>query len=264
MNFLVKALLAGITISIVAGPLGSLMIWRRMSYFGETLAHSTLLGASFALLINVNMYVGLLVICMLVAVMLSILSRQKNLATDAILGILSHTALAAGLIMATSINGIKIDLLSFLFGDILSINNSDLILILTVVVIVFCILARMWRLMLASTVQEDIAKVEGIKTDLVGLVFILLLAMVFAVAMKLIGVLLITALLIIPASSARQLADSPEKMAFLASLIGAACVCCGLLISINLDWPVGPAIVMCASAVFCLSFLYDSYKTRSR
>ena len=263
MDFIIKALLAGIGISLVAGPLGSLMIWRRMSYFGETLAHSTLLGASFAILVNINLYFGLISICMLVAVMLSALSRQKNLAIDAILGILSHTALALGLILATSIKGIKVDLLSYLFGDILSVNNNDLILISAIVAGIFVVLIKMWRVLLAATVQEEIAKVEGINIELVKLIFILLLSIVFAVAMKLIGVLLITALLIIPASSARQFTNSPEQMAVAASIVGAISVVFGLIVSINLDWPVGPAIVVCAAGMFILSFIYATNKNRS-
>ena len=262
LDFIHRALIAGIGIAILSGPLGALILWRRMAYFGDTLAHSTLLGISLSLLLHVNMYVGLVSICLLVACLLAILAKQKWLANDAILGILSHTTLAVGLITATAIRGVRVDLLSYLYGDILSVNLQDICYILLVVILVLSLLWRLWRWLLSSTVHVDLARTEGVPVDLTNWAFILMLALVFAVAIKLVGVLLITALLIIPASAARKFARTPESMVVLASIIGCLAVSIGFWASLNWDWPTGPAIVVAAATMFLFSMFVGGLKTR--
>lgn len=253
LDFTTRALLAGIGIAVLAGPLGSLMIWRRMSYFGDTLAHSTLLGISLSLLFHLNIYVGLVTISLLVAGFLAMLSKQKWLASDAILGILSHTTLAIGLVAATAIQGVRVDLLSYLYGDILAVDLMDLAYIGFVMLIVAVVLWRLWRWFLSTTIHNDLAQIEGVPVNIANWAFIILLALVFAVAIKLVGVLLITALLIIPASAARRFARTPEAMITIASLIGCVAVAIGFWASLNWDWPTGPAIVVAAAGIFTLS-----------
>lgn len=253
IDFTTRALMAGLGIAILAGPLGSLMIWRRMAYFGDTLAHSTLLGISLALLMHLNIYFGLVSISLIVAGLLAALSKQKWLASDAILGILSHTTLAVGLVAATAIQGVRVDLLSYLYGDILAVDLQDLIYIGCVMIIVALVLWRLWRWLLASTIHNDLAQVEGVPVNVANWAFIILLALVFAVAIKLVGVLLITALLIIPASAARRFARTPELMIVIASLVGCIAVVIGFWASMQWDWPTGPAIVVAAAGIFALS-----------
>ncbi len=250
MGFIERALCAGVGIAILGGPLGSLMVWRRMSYLGDTLAHSTLLGLSLALLLQINIYIGLVCICLLVAGLLAILGKQKWLASDAILGILSHSTLAIGLIAATSISGVRVDLLSYLYGDILAVNLQDLLWVLIVMVAVLASIWRLWRWLLSSTIDSDLARTEGVPVDFTNNALLIMLALVFAVAIKLVGVLLITALLIIPASAARKLATTPEKMVVIAGLIGCAAVFLGFAASLTWDWPTGPAIVAAAAGIF--------------
>lgn len=250
LDFIQRALCAGIGIAILGGPLGSLMVWRRMSYLGDTLAHSTLLGLSLALLLHINIYIGLVCICLLVAGLLAVLSKQKWLANDAILGILSHSTLAIGLIAATSISGVRIDLLSYLYGDILAVNLQDLFWVLAVVILVLTLIWRLWRWLLTTTIDPELARTEGVPVDFTNSALLIMLALVFAVAIKLVGVLLITALLIIPASAARKLANSPERMVMIASAIGSIAVCVGFAASLAWDWPTGPAIVASAAAIF--------------
>jgi zinc transport system permease protein len=262
LDFTHRALLAGIGIALLAGPLGSLMIWRRMAYFGDTLAHSTLLGLSLALLLQINIYFGLVGVSLLVACLLASLTKQKWLANDAILGILSHSTLAIGLIAATAIRGVRVDLLSYLYGDILAVNLQDLMWIFIVVVAVLITVAYLWRWLLSATIESDLARCEGVPVEFTSWSLIIMLALVFAVAIKLVGVLLITALLIIPASAARRFAKSPESMVLIASIIGCIAVLIGFKASLAWDWPTGPAIVAAAAAVFAVSLAVTGLQRR--
>lgn len=255
LDFMIRAVIAGIGIALVAGPLGSIIVWRRMANFGDALAHSTLLGLCFALLLNIHVYIGLTSVCILVASALALFSKQRHLANDTILCMLAYTTLAIGLILATVLKGIRVDLLSYLYGDILSVNNTDLIWIYCVDAVVFLSLLKIWRPILSMTVHEDLARVEGVPVATMQWTLVVIMAIVFSVAMKLVGILLITALLIIPASAARQIARTPEKMAIIASIVGIISVWGGIQLSFNWDWPAGPAIVVVAMVIFVASVL---------
>lgn len=255
-DFLVRALLAGAGIACIAGPLGSIMVWRRMANFGDTLAHATLLGLSLSLWFQINLYYGLFGTSLLVAFMLTVFSRQKLLANDTVLAIMAHTTLAIGLILASLLQqhqGLRVDLLSYLYGDILAVNTTDLGLILLFSVFAFIVIVKIWNAVISLTLQEDLAQIEGVPVHRLKLLIVLLMALVFAVAVKLVGVLLITALFIIPAAAARQMAKSPEQMALWASGIGVLSVCGGIGSSSYWDIPTGPAIVV-VSAVLFLGF----------
>lgn len=255
LDFVTKALLAGSGIALISGPLGSLIVWRRMANFGDALSHSTLLGVCFAFLLNINFYFGVIGISLLVAGLLAALSRQKQIANDTLLSVLSATALSIGLILATFLEGVRIDLLGFLYGDILAVNIEDIFWIAGINIVGLIALLFLWNPLLSMAIQEDMAQVEGVHVKLIHWAFMILLASVFAIAMKLVGVLLITALLIIPAAAARKISDTPEKMALFASLIGIASVWIGIYFSKTADWPAGPAIVVAAFGLFALSFI---------
>lgn len=260
VDFMTRAVIAGIGIASVAGPLGSIIVWRRMANFGDALAHSTLLGLCLALLFNIHIYIGLTSVCILMACSLALFSRQRHLANDTILCMLAYTTLAIGLILATVLKGIRVDLLGYLYGDILSVNNTDLIWIYCIDVFAFLSFLKIWRPILSMTVHEDLAKVEGVPVIAMQWALVMIMAIVFSVAMKLVGILLITALLIIPASAARQIAKTPEKMAFIASMIGIVSVYGGIQISFNWDWPAGPAIVVVAMLIFVLSIFAFGFR----
>lgn len=254
-DFLLYALLAGLGVTLVAGPLGALVVWRRMAYFGDTLAHSALLGVTFGLLLNINLNLAVALGCLLLALILVALQHNRLLATDTLLGILSHSTLALGLVMVSLFTNSRIDLLGYLFGDILAASAGDVITIWVISVVVSALLFLLWRPLLAITVHEDLARVEGIPVTAVRTALMLLMALVIAIAMKVVGVLLITALLIIPAATSRRLTHSPESMALGASLLGALSVLGGLAASFYWDSPAGPSIVLCATGLFVLSLL---------
>jgi zinc transport system permease protein len=253
-DFLMRALLGGFGVALAAGPLGTFIVWRRMAYFGDTLAHSGLLGVMLGALLRVDPHLGVVVTCLLVALALVVLQRQRGLATDTLLGILAHATLSLGLVTLAFLETVRVDLVGYLFGDILAINAADLYWIWSGGLLALSALAGLWRPLLAITVHEELARVEGVAVFPVRLAFMLLIAIVIAVAMKVVGILLITSLLIIPAAAARRFARSPEIMAALASLFGGAAVGLGLWASLRWDTPAGPSVVVAATALFALGF----------
>jgi len=261
-DFLLRALLGGFGVALAAGPLGTFVVWRRMAYFGDALAHSGLLGVLLGAMLRVNPQLGVILTCLLVALQLTLLQRQRNLATDTLLGILAHTALSLGLVALAFLETVRVDLVGYLFGDILAITPVDLYWIWGGGLLALSVLAGLWRPLLALTVHEDLARVEGVAVFPIRLAFMLLIALVIAVAMKVVGILLITSLLIIPAAAARRFARSPEGMAALASLVGGAAVGLGLWASLRWDTPAGPSVVVAATALFALSLATPSRSRR--
>lgn len=249
-DFLLRALLGGFGVALAAGPLGTFVVWRRMAYFGDALAHSGLLGVLLGAMLRVNPQLGVILTCLLVALALALLQRQRNLATDTLLGILAHTALSLGLVALAFLETVRVDLVGYLFGDILAITPVDLYWIWGGGLLALSVLAGLWRPLLALTVHEDLARVEGVAVFPIRLAFMLLIALVIAVAMKVVGILLITSLLIIPAAAARRFARSPEGMAVLASAFGCAAIGLGLWASLRWDTPAGPSVVVAATGLF--------------
>ena len=254
-DFILRALLAGLCIALVAGPLGAFVVWRRMSYFGDTLAHSSLLGIAIGILLDMNLQLAVIASSVLFAIILILLQRNKTLSTDTLLGILAHSTLAFGMLILSLSSAVQINLVGYLFGDLLTISTIDLWWIAGCAAVVATLLAVYWNSLLAVTVHEELARVEGVPVDRLHAMMVLMVALLIAVSMKIIGVLLITSLLIIPPAAARRLAETPEQMALGASVVGGLAVCGGLLMSYYLDTPAGPSIVVAACAFFLLSYL---------
>ncbi|MCM2474868.1 iron chelate uptake ABC transporter family permease subunit [Rhizobium sp. CG5] len=254
-DFFIRALLAGIGLALTVGPLGCFVIWRRMAYFGDTMAHSALLGVALSLLFSLNLMVSVFLVAALVSLLLMALQRRQGLSADALLGILSHATLAIGLVLVAFMTWVRIDLIAFLFGDILAVTPTDVAIIWIGGLFVVSVIAMLWRSLLASTVNAELAEAEGMKPERARLIFMLLMALVIAIAMKIVGIMLITALLIIPAAAARRFAATPEMMAVYASLIGAVAVVGGLFGSLSYDTPSGPSIVVAALILFVASLL---------
>ena len=254
-DFFFRALLGGIGVAIVAGPVGCFIIWRRLAYFGDTLSHSALLGVAMALLLELNITLSVFFISLIVSLLLLLLQKRASLSSDALLGLLAHATLAVGLVVLAFMTWVRVDLMGFLFGDILAVTTNDLAIIWFGGMVVLIGLSFIWRRLFAATVNYELAKAEGAKPDLTNIVFMVLVAAVIAVSMKLVGVLLITALLIIPAATARRFSTSPEHMAIIAAAIGALSVVVGLNGSLKWDTPAGPSIVVAALAGFIISVL---------
>ena len=254
-DFLLRALLGGLGVALIAGPFGSFIVWRRLAYFGDTLSHSALLGVAFGFLLQLNLTLGIMLICQLLALLLFFGQRQKQLSSDTLLGIFSHGALSLGLVVLAFMKDVRVDLLAYLFGDILAIGSSDLWWIFAGGGLALAGLLSIWKPLLAITIHEDLARVEGLPVERINWAFLALIALTVAVMMKVVGLLLVTSLLIIPAATARRFAGNPEVMAVSASLIGCIGVCGGLYGSFYWDTPTGPSIVVAACLIFLLSLL---------
>ncbi|OED39992.1 hypothetical protein AB833_12415 [Chromatiales bacterium (ex Bugula neritina AB1)] len=254
-DFFVRALIAGIGVAILAGPFGCFVIWRRMAYFGDTMAHSALLGITLSLILELNTSIGVFFITSALALALVFLQARADLPSDTILGILSHSTLAAGLIVIGLMTKNRVDMMAYLFGDVLAVDRQDLWFIWVGGALALGFLILIWRPLLAGTVNEELASAEGQRPQLARLIFLILLAAVIAIAIKIVGILLITALLVIPPASARRFAGNPEIMAILAAALGSIAVIFGLSASMQWDTPAGPAIVVAALLLFLISLL---------
>ena len=252
-DFFIRALMAGIGISIVTGPLGCLVIWRRLSYFGDTLSHSALLGVTLAYAFNFNISLSVFIISGIVALLLLSLQKRTKLAGDSLLGLLAHSSLAIGLVLIGFLSSIRFDLMGLLFGDILAVTIEDIFIIWLGGLIILGILFFIWKSIFASTVNYDLAAAEGMRPDLSNFIFTILLAGVIAISIKMIGALLITGLLLIPAATARSLSSNPLQMVILSTLTGIVAVIIGLFSSLEFNTASGPSIIVAALILFIIS-----------
>jgi zinc transport system permease protein len=253
--FLWRALAAGLGVALVAAPLGCFVVWRRMAYFGDTLSHAALLGVALGVVLGVKPMLGVLLAALATGVVLVGLQRFGEFAIDTVLGILAHTTLALGIVVLSFFEHVRVDLFAYLFGDILAVMPGDLAWIGAGAIVVLGVLASAWRPLLAVTVHADLARVEGMPVTLVRLAFVLLLAIVVAVAMRIVGILLITSLLVIPPATARRFARTPVSMAAVAAAVAALAVACGLAASLLWDTPAGPSMVVASAALFAVSVM---------
>jgi len=254
-DFFTRALIAGVGIAIIAGPLGCLVIWRRLSYFGDTLSHSALLGVTLAYAFSINITLSVFIISSVVAIVLINLQKRTKLAGDSLLGLLAHSTLAIGLVLIGFLSSIRFDLMGLLFGDILAVTTEDIALVWIGGIIILGILYFIWKSLFSATVNYDLAAAEGMKPEISNLIFTLLLAGVIALSIKMIGALLITGLLLIPAAIARNLSNSPKQMIIIAILAGIASVVIGLFTSLELNTSSGPSIIVVSLALFILSLI---------
>lgn len=251
-DFLTRAALAGTGLALATGPLGSFVVWRRMAYFGDATAHAAILGVAIALATDLPVVAGTLTVALAMALTVATLAA-RGWAMDTTLGVLAHSALAFGLVAVSFVPGARTDLSAWLFGDILAVSRGDLALIWGGAALVAALLAWRWQALLTTTLNEDLAHASGLNPARERLILTLALAIVVAVAIKVVGALLIAAMLIIPAAAARGLARTPEQMAATATVIGAASALAGLQLSLWQDTPAGPSIIAAAAALFALS-----------
>lgn len=261
-DFLLRAALAGLGVALAAAPLGCFVVWRRMAYFGEATAHAAVLGVAVALGLGLAVMPAVLIAALLMALAVSTMTG-RGFAMDTALGVMSHTALAAGLVAVTLLSDVRLDLMSFLFGDILAVTKSDLGVIWGGAALVLGLTLWRWPALLLSTLNPDLARAGGIDPRREELVLTLALAVVVAVAIKVVGVLLIASLLVIPPAAARPMARTPEAMALGAALLGAASALGGLWAAFILDTPTGPSIVCTAALLFVLSSAAGALRHRT-
>ncbi len=261
LSLFLPALIGGCWVALAAAPLGAFVIWRKQAYFGDALSHSALLGVALGLLFHLSVNGMVMGVCVVLSIALMLLQRQRMISSDALLGVIAHFSLALGLLLA-SVTQQNVDLMSYLFGDILAVHWADLSWMISAVCLVLAILWVLWPHLLAMTLDVELAQVEGTPVFWMQLVLMVLTAITVALAMKVVGILLITALMVIPAASARYWAKTPEQMVIIAGVFGCLSIFMGLLFSITIDAPAGPAIVVAAGSIFFMATLSQAVSCR--
>ena len=258
-DFLLRALLAGLGVALAAGPLGCFVVWRRMAYFGDATAHAAILGIALAVATSLPVFVGAAVVALAMGSLVAALAGRER-ASDTLLGVMAHSALALGLVAVSFLPAVRGDLSAYLFGDILAVGRGDVVAIWAGAAVMLALLAWRWQSLLAATLDPDLALASGIDPRRERFVVTLALAITVAVALKVVGALLIAAMLVVPAAAARPLARSPEAMALVATLLAAASALGGLAASATLDTPAGPSIVVVAAALFAVSTAWGAMR----
>ena len=254
-DFFIRALIAGLGVALVTGPLGCFVIWRRLSFFGDTLSHSALLGVTLAVSFDINIAFSVFIISSAVALSLLKLQKTTNLPGDALLGLLAHSSLAVGLVAIGFLSFIRFDIMGLLFGDILSVTKNDLIIIWVGGAIILFVLKLIWKPLFASTVNYELADAEGMRPERVNAIFTILMAAIIAISIKMIGLLLITGMLIIPAAMARNISNNPKQMVLFSIIGGLLSVVIGLFGSLEINSPSGPSIITAGLILFILSLI---------
>ena len=260
-DFMIRAALAGLGVALAAAPLGCFVIWRRMAYFGDATSHAAILGVALALATDLPIFAGVLAVALAMALIVATLSGRA-VSSDALLGVLAHAALAVGLVAVSLLPGVRVDLETYLFGEILAVGPGDLAVIWGGAALVVALVVWRWQGLLAATLSPDLAQASGVNPRREELILTLALAITVAVAIKVVGALLIAAMLVIPAATARPFAATPERMALLAGAIGALAALSGLAGSFALDTPTGPSIVSAAALFFAAAMALSALRRR--
>ena len=254
-DFFIRAIIAGVGIALITGPLGCFVIWRRFSFFASTLAHSALLGVTMALVFEINIAFSVFLISAVLAILLLQLQKKTNLPNDALLGLLAHSSLAIGLVIIGFLSSIRFDVMGLLFGDILAVNQNDLLVIWIGGAIILLVLKLIWKPLFASTINHELAEAEGMSPDRYNSIFTILMAAIIAISIKIVGLLLITGMLIIPAAMARNISSNPLQMVSLSIIAGLLSVFIGLFSSLEFNTASGPSIISAALILFCLTLI---------
>ena len=258
-NIIINALIAGVGVGLITGILGCFTIWKRMAYFGDSLSHSALLGIAIGLLIGINSDISIIIVAIFFAILLTFLQNKKILSTDVLLGILAHSGLAAGMVLMSFLGYKDFDLHEFLFGDILKVSLQGIILIYIGVIIIYTVIICNWNKLLILIINRDIAESQGVSYFLYQLILMSLMAISVSVSVKIVGILLISSLLIIPAATAKQLARSPQEMCLISIIVSTLSISLGIVLSYNFKMESGPVIVINALIYFILVAVVKQY-----
>ena len=255
LEILLPAWLTGILLSFITAPLGTFVVWRKMAYFGDTLAHSALLGVALGIFLNIDPYLSILILTVMLAIVMVWLESNTQYSVDTILGIIAHSCLSLGVVTVGLLQNVRVDLMGYLFGDLLAVTFEDLWVISIGVILVLSVLIYLWKPLISTTVSPELAQVEGINIRRMRFILMILTALTIALSMKFVGALIITSLLIIPAATARRFARTPEMMAIIAVFVSMLAVSMGLILSAFYNTAAGPSVVICSACLFLLSLI---------
>jgi len=262
-QFILIPCLCALTTAVAAAPIGALIGWRRLVYFGEALSHASLLGIALALWLGLPPVVGIWSITLLLVLLLYLIERSGRENPSNILGSLSHIALALGYLVMSQMENVRTDLLAYLFGDILATTTRDLVAIVIVAILALAILRRLWQPLILMTVSPAIAKTEYPHSRRYDLIFLLLIGLFIGTTVQYFGLLLVIALLIVPANTANRLAKTPEQSAAIAAVLAVLATVLGFTLANRADLPVSPAIIGVAGVLYFAVLLYTGVKRAS-
>ncbi len=255
-DFLIRSLLAGSLMVMVAAPMGCLMVWQRLAFLADTLGHASVLGIALALILSLQPVLGVLLVIAIIMFIVRLSSGDRPVAfSESVLAIISHTGLAGGILLLGVFGFGNISLEALMFGDLLATTVTDLVFIAGTVALLLALLWWRWHDFVAVSVSPEIAQAEGIAVKKVQLILYLMIALLIAVMMKIMGVLLIGAMLVIPVNAARNFSRGPEQMMWISLLFGALSLYSGVFFSWQFDWQTGPAIVVVAAAWLLVSIV---------
>jgi zinc transport system permease protein len=257
--FLINALIGGFGIAALAGLLGSFVLWKNMSYFGDALSHSALLGITIGILLNFNLTFSVIVIA--AAFAFAFTHNSSRYSSDTTLGVLSYSALSLAILL-TSYSKIKIDLIGYLFGDILAIDITDIYYLVLCAVVASSWIYYNWDRLILLALSEELLKADGVNTKRLKLGFSLILALFIAISFKIVGILLITAMLIIPSATSLIISRSPLQMVVFSIIIGCVSVVMGITAAIQFDFPTGPSIIL--SSLMCFLIINIKHSILNR
>jgi zinc transport system permease protein len=253
--FIQRALIASVMVGILCPFIGNFVVLRKMSFFSDAIAHAAFAGIAAGLLLGIDMSISSVAVAVLIALIIAFLSEKTALSHDTVIGIAFSGAIAAGLLIIGMMKGYRADLFTFLFGDILAITGADLFLIFIVGVLTILILLIFFKPFLQITFNRDLARVEGINVRLFEYMLFIIIAVVVTISLKIIGIILVTSLLIVPAAAAKNIASSMKRLFMISCLFGVVSGIVGLVGSVYLDTASGPTIVMVSIVIFFLTML---------
>ncbi|MGB5330415.1 MAG: metal ABC transporter permease [Gammaproteobacteria bacterium] len=252
-DFLVRSVIAGLIMVVIAAPMGCLMVWQRLAFLSDTLGHAAVMGVGLGLLLEVTPVFGVLAVALLIVFSLNRVNSFNSALSETTLAIISHTGLAGGIILVGLLPAQSVNLEAILFGDLLATTSADLTRLLITTVVLLLLLLHHWRSFVAVSVSREIAQAEGIEVRKVQFLMYIMIALLVAVMMKVMGVLLIAAMLVIPTTSARLFSRSPEQMVAVSALYGLGALVGGISSSFQFDWQTGPAIVVSATMLLLIT-----------
>ncbi len=250
-KFLIYSIFTGIAIAASLCPLGCVVLWRRMPYFGDAISHSAVLGIVLGLMLNIDTTIGIMFVSILFSFLLI---SMKDLVSNVMVVIISYSFLALGLfLLPFLVENTQVDIFSYLFGDILLVGMHEIVVILISSILVLCWLYFRWQKLLILAINKEMAYVDGINTRKIDLEFFLVTAFMIAISIKIVGVMLIAAMLVVPAAAARNISRSPSGMLLKSIMFGGVSVSLGIYASYIMDSPSGPSIVLASVVLFGFS-----------
>ncbi|MCH2547006.1 MAG: metal ABC transporter permease [Alphaproteobacteria bacterium] len=254
-DLILRAIFAAIGIGLLAGMLGSFIIWRRMSYMGDAMGHASLMGVVLGLLLGVLPFYTILAVATFIGLLLSQLQKDKRLPFDALLGVVSTGGLAVGLLVYGAMPTRQVDLYGYLFGDILAVNSQQLLLIYGALIVQGILIYSQWRALLRMIIHEDIARIEQVPVGKLQIMLTICIAVTVALALQIVGMLLITAMLVIPPLAARPLSGNPQQMVIGSMALAVIAAIGGVVLSYHYNLSTGPSIVLVAIALFVMTLM---------